>query len=192
MKASREAVSFEYEMATSYRRLVARLIDGVLGAFVLLLLSAALAMGVAILVTGDPEGGAAFQTWFLVAFVVVLVAYDALLHWLAGRTVGTMLLGLKVVDVHGGRLGLGKCLLRALAFYLSAVVVIFMIAITASIFGWIFVRGLGQYERFPHDALCGSYVVRLIKGQLKPAEAAAPPRWRAPPLPTWIGCASRG
>jgi uncharacterized RDD family membrane protein YckC len=175
MKASRDAPQIDFEQATSYRRLVARVIDLVVAAFVLLLLSGALAMGLAILVTGEPTGGAAFQSWFGWTFVILLLAYEVLLPRLTGKTLGKMLLGLRVVDARGEKLSLGRCLLRALALYVSGLVIAFLVAITASLFGWIFMRGLGKYVRFPHDAASGSYVVREIKGQLKRAEASVLP-----------------
>jgi len=48
------------------------------------------------------------------------------------------------------------------------------IAITLSLSGWVFLRGLGKYERFPHDRAAKGFVVRLYKGQPRRVEATPP------------------
>jgi hypothetical protein len=65
------------------------------------------------------------------------------------------------------------CILRAVLVYLFAIGIVFLTAVTASIFGWIFIGSLGRYRRFPHDSATRSFVVREIKGQLVKATASA-------------------
>lgn len=52
---------------------------------------------------------------------VIVVAYFVVLWRLTGQTVGKRLLGLRVVSVDGGRLKLGRALIRVAGYVLSAV-----------------------------------------------------------------------
>ncbi len=175
MKASKNAQVIEFEQATSYRRLGARIIDLVLAMFVLLIPSVPISIGIGTLVAGgNKELETSVSGWlFFVTFVVLAIGYDTVLHRLFGKTMGKWLLGMRVVDTKGEKLGWGSCFLRAIGLYVSGIVIAFATAVTASIVGWIFIGTLGRYRRFPHDSLSKSFVVLESKGQLKKAETVA-------------------
>ncbi len=153
----------DYELATSYRRVVARLIDLGVGFFILLMISLIIAELIRTLFKLDQD---TFSTLSMVIWLLSLVAYDIIMHRLLGKTLGKMLLGLKVVDLKGDKLSWGMCVLRAVLTYLLGIGIIFLTAVTASLFGWIFIGSLGRYKRFPHESATRSFVVREIKGQL--------------------------
>ncbi len=159
----------DYEVATSYRRVVARLIDLGVGFFVLFMISGMIAALIRMLFKLNQD---TFTTLFMVIWFLLLVVYDIVMHRLLGKTLGKILLGLRVVDVKGDKLGWGMCILRAVLVYLLAIGIAFLTAVTASIFGWIFIGSLGRYRRFPHDSATRSFVVREIKGQLVKATAS--------------------
>ena len=161
----------DFEQATSYRRLIARLIDLGVGFFFILMLSLMIAELIRMIFQLDQN---TFTTMSMVIWFLLLVLYDILMHRLLGRTLGKMLLGLRVVDINGNKLGWDMCILRAVLTYLFAVVIIFLTAVTASLFGWIFIGSLGRYRRFPHDTASRSFVVREVKGQLVKASATTP------------------
>jgi uncharacterized RDD family membrane protein YckC len=99
-----------------------------------------------------------------------------------------MAMGLRVVDIHGEKPGWGYCLLRALILYLCGLGIGFLTAVTASIFGWIFMAGLGKYKRFPQDSVTHSFVVRETKGVLVRTTPVSPgitsPSTINPPRPS--------
>ena len=172
MKSIQAASQIEFEEATSYRRLAARVIDLGIAWFVLLILSGLLS-GLILTIIGvksfDDQGWS-----FAATFLLLLVAYDTIMHKLWGKTVGKFLLGLRVVDANGELLDWKMSLVRAVLLYLSGIAIGFLTAITASIFGWIFISGLSRYKRFFHDTASKAYVVRESKGQLVKAEAHPP------------------
>jgi uncharacterized RDD family membrane protein YckC len=93
--------------------------------------------------------------------LVFAVAYPAVLHSVAGQTLGKLAFGLRVVAVDGAPLPFGAALLRALAAW----------------FGLVFTLGIGHVigglrrdRRALHDLIAGSRVDRL------------PPAVRRPPL----------
>jgi uncharacterized RDD family membrane protein YckC len=154
----------DYEQATSYRRLAARGVDLAAALFLLLPLS----MGV-VRLTGSALTSEASGWVGGACFFIALIAYDAIMTHLLGKTLGKMALGLRVVDGQGARLGWGRSLLRTTIAYASGVATVFLIAATASILGWVFLRGMSTYTRFPHDRVSKSFVVREVKGEPKKA-----------------------
>ena len=176
MRASKYAPAIEFEQATSYRRLGARVIDLVIAWFVLLIPSALISVAIDTLIGGDnglaPDVGGLL---FLALFVVLAITYDTVLHRLFGKTVGKMLLGIRVVDANGEKLSWGRCITRAIVLYVSGFCIAALTAMTMSIFGWIFIGGLKRYRRFPQDSVSKSFVVLESKGQLKKAEVAGAP-----------------
>ncbi len=181
MKAPASAQTIEYEQATSYRRLAARFID-LIFAWLVLFTLAMVPLSIATAessISDEAFGGLTVASW-----AVAVIAYDTLMHRLFGRTIGKALLGMRVVDVRGNKLGWGRCLLRAVVLYVTVIAVAFGIAITASILGWIILRALPQYARFPHDQAARSFVVRAVKGKLKRvAEAPVAPGVQQKPTP---------
>jgi uncharacterized RDD family membrane protein YckC len=103
------------------------------------------ALGVSDLRSGD--GGLA-ALGYLFALPIAFVAYCAGFWALMGRTPGMLLLGLRVVTMHGERPGVGRSVIRALAYWVSA---IFLIG-----FAWIAVDRRSQGF---HDKLARTFVV---------------------------------
>jgi uncharacterized RDD family membrane protein YckC len=162
----------DYEQATSYRRLAARGIDLAVAFFVLLPLS----MGVVVLVSRLTGSAMAVEVSGYVGgacLFIAPVAYDTIMTHLLGKTLGKMALGLRVVDGQGATLGWGRSLLRATVAYVSGVTAVFLVLATAFILGWVFLRGLSTYARFPHDRVSKSFVVREVKGEPKKAPKGA-------------------
>lgn len=161
MKKASMSSNFISEQATSYRRLLARLIDLVILSMVVLPISIGIAYP-AVKVAGEES-----SNWlpFIVLFALI-VFYETGMVAGVGGTLGKLALGIRVVDVHGEKLGWGASLLRAVLMYLTAIIIVFLIAITASIFGWIFLGGLKNYQRFPHDSAAKSFVVRVKHGEV--------------------------
>jgi len=147
-----------YEQATAYRRLFARFIDGLIWVFVFLPLSGLIGaiFGLA--------GSDASIVGFYVALLASLIGYDSVMVHVFGKTLGKKALGLRVIDARGEKLSWTNSMVRSVVLVISGILVIFLIVATASVFGWIFLWGLGKYERFPHDALSKSFVVRESPG----------------------------
>jgi len=187
MKTTGSVQVIDYEQATSNRRLVARIVDLLVVWFVLLPLGMALAYLVQVMAgaINIKISNDVFGVMGVVAWVVIILLYDTGLHRLFGKTLGKKLLGIRVVDVQGEKLGWGKNLLRAVVLYISILVVAAGAAITASIIGWVVLRTLPRYGRFPHDKVVKGFVVREVKGVLVPAgeqPAAAGSAARPSPL----------
>jgi uncharacterized RDD family membrane protein YckC len=161
----------DYEIATSNRRLIARLIDLAIVFFVFSMIAGLFTYTFSILF--KPEGDV--STWFFVViFLLLMIAYDTLMLRYLGKTVGKMALGLKVVDIKGERLTWGMCLVRAMVLYLCGIGIGFLTGVTMTLFGWVFISGLKRYKRFPQDSAASSFVVRETKGQLVSAASINP------------------
>ena len=169
MATSPAKQTIDYELATSYRRSIARLIDFAAGFLVLLTISLMLSQ---LLISLFKLDSSIISGLFPIIWLILLLIYDTLMHRYLGKTLGKILLGLRVVDLKGEKLSWGMSILRAFITYLVAIGIIFLTAITASIFGWIFIGSLGRYRRFPQDAATRSFVVREIKGLLVKATGA--------------------
>lgn len=182
MTPSETAPTIEYEQATAYRRLFARLIDLFLIVPLLFIVSMMVALAFARGLPSQQEASSLMALVSEVLFGVLLLAYEVLMHRLAGGTVGKLLLSLRVVDIEGHRLSWGRAIVRAIVLYACGIGLAFLIAITLSLLGWIFVRGLGRYERFPQDRAAKGFVVRLYKGEPRRLEAGAPSPVLATPL----------
>ncbi len=85
---------------------------------------------------------------FIVLFALI-VFYETGMVAGVGGTLGKLALGIRVVDVHGEKLGWGASLLRAVLMYLTPHIV-FLSAITAS--SLVGFSGGEDYQRFPHDS----------------------------------------
>jgi len=161
--------TLEYEQANSYRRLGARVIDLVIVFFAILIISPLLSF-FGYLITSKKQASDVGVLLFFVFLVGLVIAYDAVSHQLWGKTLGKKLLGMRVVDIKGEKLSWGMSILRSILLYITGVVIVFLIFVTISIFGWFFIAGLKKYRRFPHESLSKSYVVMESRGQLKKAE----------------------
>jgi len=169
MAATSVTQVLDFELATSYRRVVARLIDLGVGMFTLLMVGLMVAMLIDSMFDISDD---VFGFLLIILFILLLIGYDILMHHLFGKTLGKILLGLRVVDGNGDKLSWGMCILRAILTYLMAIGIIFLTAVTASLFGWIVIGSLGRYRRFPNDTATHSFVVREIKGQLVTAKSS--------------------
>jgi uncharacterized RDD family membrane protein YckC len=85
---------------------------------------------------------------YVIAIPVVFAAYCAGSWTLAGRTPGMALLGLRVIKGDGDPPGVRRSVVRALAYWVSA---IFMLG-----FAWI---AFDQRRQGFHDKIAGTYVV---------------------------------
>lgn len=155
----------EYEQATSYRRIAARFIDMIIAVFFLLPLSG---MWVALLREIS-------NIVFPVSFFLMLIIYDTLMTQLFGKTLGKMIVGIRVVDGNGEKIDWIKSLFRAVMLYITILAIAFLFFVTASIFGWIFIQTLPKYVSFPHDKVAHDFVVREVKGELKKISGESPP-----------------
>ena len=161
--------TLEYEQANSYRRLGARVIDLLIVFFAFLLLSPLLGF-FAYLMPSKKQVSDIGALLFFVFLVGLVIAYDAVSHRLWDKTLKKKLLGMRVVDIKGEKLSWGMSILRSIVLYISGVVIVFLIFVTISIFGWYFIAGLKKYRRFPHESMSKSFVVMESRGQLKKAE----------------------
>ncbi len=160
-----------YEPATINKRIVAKLIDGVVLAvlFPLVVFIFALAAdGLNSLlknrIDAAASGGiAVFMT--ILAFLLVLAGYEAfpLTRW--GQTLGKKALKLHVLDKQGQRLPFWRSLVRSVGFWVMAVVSFVLIFATLSVLGWVILGALRKYQRLPHEWLSGSYTLQEFKGQ---------------------------
>ena len=127
-------------------RAVALLIDGLVCALVRLSLDV-----VAGRMWGREIDGSAFLQPMLGLFTLLFTAlYTAVLHALDGQTLGKLVVGVRVVDVAGGRLPFGAALLRWLALFVSSMPL-----------GMGFIMaGLRRDKRALHDLIAGSRVER--------------------------------
>lgn len=55
--------------------------------------------------------------YFLITFVLLLIFLRIVPEWLAGRTLGKTLFGLRVQRLHGGRINFGQAVLRHISWY---------------------------------------------------------------------------
>jgi uncharacterized RDD family membrane protein YckC len=165
----------EYEEANNYRRLAARLIDLGIAFFILICPASLLASGVGTLLSEKERASTLTGLLFFSFIVLLLIAYDTILHRVFGKTVGKWILGMRVVDINGEKLGWGRSLIRAVALYGCGVLFAAGIVISATILGWVFIFGLPKYRRFLHDTMCKCYVVKESQGQLVKAVPGARP-----------------
>ena len=99
---------------------------------------------------------------------VIVILYNVVFWWLRGQTPGKWLLGLRVVALGGGKVGLGRALIRFVGYLLSALP--FYLG-----FLWI----LGPERRGFHDRLARTEVVytRRLRRQLPtPSDRRLVPR----------------
>jgi len=86
-------------------------------------------------------------TWGL----VVPAAYVVLMHGTAGRTLGKMLVGARVVTATGEAVGYPRALLRLVAWFVSAL----------PLLGGFIMAGVRPDRRALHDLIAGTRVIRL-------------------------------
>lgn len=161
MTAQNPPRTVEYEQATFYRRLGARFIDLVMACAIFLPLSFLIMYPI------YPHARAEVGVWIVFAlWIVLILAYDTVMHRLTGKTLGKMALGLRVVDVGGERLSWGRSLLRVVVLYVTIIVVAFGVFATLSILGWVILRVLPERPRLPHDKAARGFVVTKVKSAL--------------------------
>jgi uncharacterized RDD family membrane protein YckC len=85
-----------------------------------------LIMGGIIAAMGDYGDGPGYRvSWlgwrYVLAFLVVPTTYVVMSEWLLGATPGKLVMGIRVRDVEGGRIGFGQSLARNLARLIDAI-----------------------------------------------------------------------
>lgn len=156
-------------LASPYRRLWARLIDLLVGAFVLFPLSFAFIYPLSKVMGDSDSSSALFGFLCLLIIIALMIVYDTVMTAALGRTLGKMALGLHVVNLEGDKPGWGQSLLRAFLLYLLGLLILIGIVITASILGWVFFAGLSRNQLYPHEKASKTYV--LLKGYTEVTEA---------------------
>lgn len=109
----REARPYQGRRAGLVTRMVAAAIDGVVVVLFLLVGYAAVAVLLFLL---DPRGFSLPEAGLLFSMasaLVALVVYETLAWWLAGRTYGGLVMGLRVVGLRGRRMRFTSSLVRA-------------------------------------------------------------------------------
>jgi uncharacterized RDD family membrane protein YckC len=149
-------------LASPYRRLWARLIDLAVGGFVIFPLSFIFIAPLSQVMGNSDSESAFFGLLSVLIVLALMIVYDTLMTALLGRTLGKMALGLRVVNIEGDKPTWGQSLLRAFLLYLSGLLILMGIVITASILGWIFIAGLGKTQVYPHEKASKTYV--MLKG----------------------------
>jgi uncharacterized RDD family membrane protein YckC len=99
---------------------------------------------------------------------VIVILYNVVFWWLRGQTPGKWLLGLRVVALGGGKVGLGRAVIRFVGYLFSALP--FYLG-----FLWI----LGPERRGFHDRLAGTEVIytrRLTRKLPTPSDRRLVPR----------------
>jgi uncharacterized RDD family membrane protein YckC len=131
-------------------RAVAYVIDAVVIAGLLSVTTFTL-NAVVLLVTGDRQAVEVPDGWLVTlgSISVVSIVYLTLGWWLFGRTVGKLIMGVRVVAANGEHPRFGQSLIRALAYSLSGAV--FMLG-----FAWI---GVNPKRRAWHDHIARTWVV---------------------------------
>jgi uncharacterized RDD family membrane protein YckC len=136
-------------------RAVAFLIDGaLLGAFGVPLAAAGywgIRAGMLFLGRSAPiETDESVMTMLMLAWFAMATVYFTVLHAAYGRTIGKSVLGIEVRTLHLGKLGVGRALLRTLAY-----------AASSSFFGFGFIlAALTPRKRGWHDFIAGTCVIR--------------------------------
>ena len=113
----------------------------------------------------DAERSMTFQGAVAFFTLVFAVLYPAVLHAVAGQTIGKLLTGVRVVATDGEPLPLGAALLRAIVHWLS---LIFMLGLGHVL------AGLRKDKRALHDLLAGSRV-DVVPSPRRPLSRPAPP-----------------
>lgn len=163
MKSATPNLINGYEESTSGIRLVARIIDSILAWLIFLPLGFLFTALIQWLVPGMFKDSSTTGMVGFASFALLLVLYDTIMHSMFGWTLGKKIVKLRVMNIRGEKLSIALSFARAILLLLSILVVIFLTVVSASIFGWYVLIGLRKYQRYPHDNLVHSYVVREVK-----------------------------
>ena len=158
-----EAVLLSQPVAGIPSRLLARLLDTLLQAVILLI------FGIAALIVSNSSGTVAAYLFFG-SFLAVLVGYPAAFEALwRGRTPGKAAVGLRVISGEGGPVGWSESLMRAIAGLVEIYLTIGALAIIASFFS-------PKAQRLG-DLMAGTFVVsdQASDKRLQPVVFPTPP-----------------
>jgi uncharacterized RDD family membrane protein YckC len=116
-----EGVAFSLTLAGPGARLLAFLLDlGIVGA-----IGSALDRVLAVAEVVSPDAAGAFR---ILGYFVIQVVYGILTEWrLRGQTIGKRVLGLRVIDAHGGRLDPSQIVLRNLLRVVDSLPVLYLL-----------------------------------------------------------------
>ncbi len=138
-----------YNLAGIISRAIALIIDIVLVSLVAFL---AAATGI-YLVNGFNPGASESQDIFFPLYIILFFlasTYFVFLHGYGGKTVGKMMMGIKLINNEGERVGFWEAFVRWLGYYVSA-------AFLFAGFLWSLIDS--EYQTW-HDKLAGTYVVK--------------------------------
>ena len=133
-----------------WRRFLALLIDGIILGVVGGILASVLGLGSGS--SGDGSVSFNFGTGgTLLNFVLGLIYFTLMIALVNGKTIGGMVLGIRVVPADGGaRVGIGKALIRAVVAYVSGLVIVL---------GYLWMLWDRNKQTW-HDKAAGTYVVK--------------------------------
>jgi uncharacterized RDD family membrane protein YckC len=138
-----------YNLAGVFSRAIAIIVD-----FLLVSLIAFLAATAALyLVGGFTLEGLGSQDLFVPMYIVLFFlasSYFVFLHGYGGKTVGKILMGIRLINYEGERVGFGSAFVRWLGYYISAA---FLFA------GFLWALVDSEYQTW-HDKAAGTYVVK--------------------------------
>jgi uncharacterized RDD family membrane protein YckC len=83
--------------------------------------------------------------------IVFALYYMTLLHWLWGQTLGKMAMGVRVVDLSGEPIGMGRAIVRTLGYLISE----------ATLGVGFLIAALRADRRALHDLIAGTRVERV-------------------------------
>lgn len=169
-KASRRAM---VEVVGLPRRLLAGLIDGLFMIFLNFALVVVIGFLSMLFASANPNDPVPFSRLAAITGIILSLLYFVASWMRSGQTIGKMVLGLKVVDGDGGKLGLGRALLRYAGYIVSSLI--------ASL-GFLWIAYDGKHQGW-HDRMAGSYVVDVDED----FALARPPTFVARgERPTWL------
>jgi len=124
-------------------------------------------------------------TWQTGVFIGILLVYFVGFWAWRGQTPGKMLMGAKIVKNDGGKIGIGRALLRFIVYFLYLMVGGFgLLALAGATIVALVIVALNKRKRGIHDFIAGTVVVdsRAPAPQLVEAEASSASEVSEPPV----------
>jgi uncharacterized RDD family membrane protein YckC len=172
-----ESLTLSQPLAGIGSRGLAALVDSIIVAIIMLALLAG-AVGLDIISSSAPAAGPILIVAVVLASVVPVTYYVVCEVATAGRSVGKLIFGLRVVDLQGVPLGLGDSLVRNLVRILDFLPLGYVVGVVAMF--------AGRQPRRLGDLAAGTVVVH-DQGMRRLAADLGPATWAVPALNTDIG-----